>query len=92
MTNHGDCSICELLWSQYLHATVTHLNLDNRLQHTSATRDREAAKDLTLQVRVAELKKEQGRKAIFHHNAETHSDEESRGSDREVAGALDTSA
>jgi hypothetical protein len=50
MNNHGDCFVCGLLWSQYLHATVAHLKLETKLQNTNASRDKEAAEALTSQL------------------------------------------
>jgi hypothetical protein len=76
MNNHNDCLVLRLLWSQYLQSTLAHLKLECKLQHTSATLDREAADTLILQVRFAEIRKEQIREAICRHDAEARADAE----------------
>jgi hypothetical protein len=78
MNDHDDCLVCQLFWSQYLKSALAHLKLERRLQHTSATRDREAAEGLTLQVTLAETRKEQIREAICRHDADAHANEEAK--------------
>ena len=88
MNDHDDCLVCRRLWSQYLQSTLAHLKLECKLQHTSATLDTEAADALILQVRFAEIRKEQIREAICRHDAEAHADAEAHvGADAKAATA-----